>query len=318
MLVMNQGFEILKQLRGNGQPFLFVHLAVTIASAPDEVRQLLSWLTRASKLPANIPPPPPLADWLPLYRSHRVLQASVIPALGFPPELTNAGLDELRAIHRVPPEELHQEAAQLTREEQEDVIRPFVGVPFPPDDATIRAMLAEQEAEAESTDDGDGPFDAFWTSPAGQFYFRVWLPCWLLYRELPPRLLRRARLGDLDALDKLLRLDKSVVHDPKIAERVHQLTHTGAKRDRDQILEAIKGDPKARLGPTTMRYGLAGMISQLAAVFQTRVTAPQIAQLFDAIERVRTGEQTDTKIPAGEAFAKAIQRNRNWPSLRPR
>lgn len=315
---MKQGLELLKALRGDGQPFLFVDLAVTVASAPDEVGQLLSWVTRASKLPANIPPPPPVADWLLLYRSHRVLQASVIPAMGFSPDLTNADLDELRAIHRVPREQLHQEAAQLTQEEQEDFIRLFVGVPFPPDDATLRAMLADQEARAQSTTDTGGPFEDFWTSAAGQFYFRVWLPCWLLYRELPPRLLRRARLGDLDALDKLLRLDKSVVHDPKIAERVHQLTHTGTKRDRDRILEALKGKPKGRRDAKSLRYGLAGMISQMAAVFQTRVAAPEIAQLFDAIERVRTGNQTDTKIATGETFAKGIQRNRNWPSLPPR
>ncbi len=315
---MNQGLDILKKLRGDGQPILFVHVAVTIASAPDEIRQLLSWVTRASKLPANIPPPPPLANWLPLYRSHRVLQASVIPAMGFPPDLTNADLDELRAVQRMPQEQLRQEAAQLTQEEQEDFMRLFVGVPFPPDDATIRAILADQEAKAEKVTDAAGPFDAFWTSPASQFYFRVWLPCWLLYRELPPRLLRRARLGDLDALDKLLRLDKSVVHDPRIAERVHQLTHTGAKRDRDRILEAFKGKPKGRQDAKSLRYGLAGMISQLAAVFQTRVTAPEIAQLFDAIERVRSGNQTDTRIATGETFAKAIQRNRNWPSLPPR
>jgi hypothetical protein len=39
-----------------------------------------------------------------------------------------------------------------------------------------------------------------------QFFMRVWLPCWMLYGEHPPRLMRRARQGDMNALQDLLRL----------------------------------------------------------------------------------------------------------------
>lgn len=75
-----------------------------------------------------------------------------------------------RTIHRVPREELHQEVAQLSQEEQEYFIRLFVGVPFPPNDATI---LADHAANSEEIADDEGPFDDFWTSPASPFYFRV-------------------------------------------------------------------------------------------------------------------------------------------------
>lgn len=313
--VENQGIEALKKLRGDGQPFLFVNLAVTIASAPDEIRLLLSWFARASKPSIPLPPPPPLDRWSTLYRSHRSLQSEIGATLGFPPEFANQFLDDLRGLHRVPEEQRREEIAELDDADLENFLRLFAGVPFPPDDTTLRAMLGEIEADTDPGGESDADFDGFIASPAGQFYFRVWLPCWLLYREYPPRLLRRARLGDLDALDKLLRLDKSAVHDPVIAERVHQLTHSGTKRDRDLILEALRGKPKGRLDPKTIRYGLAGMISQLAVLFQTRVTAPEIAALFDAIERVRTGKPSDTRIPAGESFAKAVHRNRTWPSL---
>lgn len=302
-------------LRGAGQPWLFVNLAVTVASAADDIRQLLAWIIGTSKPPRALPPPPPLAQWLPLYRSHRTLQSTIGAALRFSGDDTNQILDEFGALARATENEIREELAALDNKDLEDFLRLFVGVPFPPDDTTLRAMLEEPEAETQPDDIDDQAFDALLGSPGGQFYFRVWVPCWILYREFPPRLLRHARSGDLDALDKLLRLDKSAVHDPRIAEHVHRITHTGPKRHRVQVLEALRGKPKGRLDPKSLRYGLAGMISQLAVLFRTRVTAPEIAALFDAIERVRTGQTSDTRIAAGETFSKAVQRNRTWPSL---
>ena len=57
------------------------------------------------------------------------------------------------------------------------------------------------------------------------------------------------------------------------------------------------------------------MISQFAIHFGKPVTAPQIQELFDRIERIRSGNPADPHIPAGEAFTKAIKRNKTWPSL---
>lgn len=306
--------EAFALLRGEGQPWLFVNLAVTLASGSDDVRLLLSWMTRRSKPRRSPPPPPPIPLWLPFYRSHRAIQAGIGSGMGLPTDYSNELLDDLRAIRHVTSEELKEEVAEIGEANFETFVRMFVGIPFPPDDATLRVMLAAETGNTAAPGEDD-VIDSLLISPAGQFYFRVWLPCWILYREYPPRLLRRARGGDLDALEKLLRLDKTVIHDPRIAERVHQLTHAGAKRDRDQILDAIQGKPKGRLDAKGMRYGVAGLISQLAIVFHTRVTASEIAALFDAIERVRTGQLTDTRIATGETFAKAVQRNRTWPLL---
>ena len=42
----------------------------------------------------------------------------------------------------------------------------------------------------------------------------------------------------------------------------------------------------------------------------------EIRELFDRIERIKSG-QIDTSIPPGEAYTKAINRNRKWPSFPP-
>ena len=41
--------------------------------------------------------------------------------------------------------------------------------------------------------------------PEFLFFLRVTSPCWLLYGDYPARMLRKARNGDMDALEKLLR-----------------------------------------------------------------------------------------------------------------
>ena len=309
--------EVFQLLRGKGKPWLFVTIAVLFASSADQTRQLLQWVVGRTNMPRPLPPPPALCDWLPLYRHHRSMQGALCGACGWPFDCSvNELFDGQRELSRMSRTDIRVEVEALSREEQEAILRPFIGVPFPPDDSTLGAMLDALDTEGGPGEMGQGDrFEAFLATASGQFYFRVWLPCWIMHREYPSRLLRRARGGELKALGQLLRLDKSVVHDPRIAEQVHQVTHAGTKRDRDFVIAALAGKPKGRLDRRAMRYGLAGLISQLAILMSSSVTAPEVGRLFDGIERVRTGRPTDPSIPAGEALTKAIQRHRTWPSV---
>ena len=310
--------EAFALLRGNGQPGLFVSLAVRIASSPDYVRELIGYMVYGDSSPKSLPPRPPMREWIAMYRHHRAVQNGFGVGFGFPADMTASGfLDDIRSLSHMSQEEVAAEVAELSHDEMQDLIRPFIGIPFPPDDTTLRAMLNELDAEAEP----DGPEDELQVDeliacPAGQFYFRVWWPCWILYREYPPRLMRAARLGDLDALDRLLRLDKYAVHDPGIARVLGDVMDVGSANARKQVVNALSGRPRVKLTDSGVRAGLAGLISQLAFLFHSKVTAPEIQALFDAVERVRGGSLTDRKIAAaGESWSKAVQRGRNWPSL---
>ncbi len=237
--------------------------------------------------------------------------------LGVPAELpVDEVFDGISASSRMSPEEVAAEIATLSDAEKLELVQPFIGVPFPPDDGELRRMLDHFDAASEPADEEEAEeTDEFMRSAAGQFYLRVWLPCWIMHREYPPQLLFRARHGALDALEKLLRLDMSVVHDPRVAEHVHRITHAGTVRDRSLIANALAGKPKGKLDRRGVRYALMGLISQFALAFGTRVAAPDIARLFDGIERVRAGRQSDKFIPVGEALTKAVSRHRDWPSL---
>ncbi|MCB9837748.1 MAG: hypothetical protein H6813_00275 [Phycisphaeraceae bacterium] len=313
-----QAHEAFSLLRGNGQPWLFVVQAVEIASSPDMVRDLLRYTVYGEIPPRPLPPRPSIEHWVAMYRSHRSMQNGIAAGLGLPAELlASEGLDELRAISRMSRDEVAADVAEFTREEQEEFLRLFIGVPFPPDDATLRTMIAELDAEDRSEDpDEDLQFDELMASPAGQFFFRVWWPCWVLYHDYPPRLLRAARHGDMKALDRLLRLDKFAAGDPGVARVIGEIMSSGSANNKKQLSNALAGQPTVKLTDASIRAGLGALISQLAFLAHTTVTAPQIQALFDAIERVRTGKPTDTKITAtGESWSKAIQRGRNWPGM---
>lgn len=299
----------------------FVSLAVTIASSSHFLRNLIRQTAFGEELPNPLPPPPPIPVWISMYRSHRRMQNALAIADGIPEELNASDmLDAMREASRMPQEELaaeiEAEIAHFSQEQLREIVAPFLRVPFPPEEATLRAMLNEIETVSQCSDSNeDDMLDAALESPEGQYFLRVWWPCWFVYREYPPRLLRAARQGHIDALDRLLRLDKFIVGDPRIAKRLGEYLSTGTSGQRKQLTAALVGKPKKRLTDKAIRSGLGALISQLAFLFRTSVTAPQIEELFNRIERVRSGRLADPAVPTGENWAKALQRNRDWPSL---
>src|SRR5688500_8762325 len=97
-----------------------------------------------------------------------------------------------------------------------------------------------------------------------QFLIRVTIPCLMFYRTAPGILLRGARQGDPKAFEALLRIDKSVLGDPKMSQRWHELMNDSKPGTQQRFLEAMKGRPNKRVDPKTMRIMLAGLISKLA------------------------------------------------------
>jgi len=152
------------------------------------------------------------------------------------------------------------------------------------------------------------------------FYFRVWIPCWFLYGEYPPGLLRRARLGDVKAIERLLRLDTRVLNDTKIGEFFHQAKEKGKKRTVERITEALRKGPKSKIDLRKVKCSIGGLISLISIFFRRRLTEPEIRKLFHAVARDMGKGNIDRDLPQSpEAFAKAILRERNFwmPTFRP-
>ena len=276
--------EALAALYGNGKPFLFVVIAVQIAGGIDDIAELMRILVGRKKSPRRSPEPPPLDHWLKLYKKHRRLgDANFAVATGADDVKGSEAADVFRSMQGAPRDDV-REAMQAIAEEDPNVLKQFLqmvtGVPFPPDIDTLRGMLEGMEAQADEGQDQGEPFDLFMHSLEGQFCFRVWLPCWILYKTYPCLLLRQAREGDDDALDKLLRLDKSVVADPVISKRWHAIMHGGAHSRRERFIKAMGGKVKGRIEKKSLRLAVSGLISQVAQAFQCDVTSSWPAPHF--------------------------------------
>jgi hypothetical protein len=158
--------------------------------------------------------------------------------------------------------------------------------------------------------------------PEVNFYLRVWIPCWFLYRDYPPRLIRRARLGDVKTMDKLLRLDASVINDLRIGENIHQARGKGKGATFERLIEATLKGPKGKITVKKVKYNIAGLISAISEAMGERLSEGKISGLFHAVSCDLGKEDGDPDIPDRDnsyAFAKAIQRERAFwmPTLRP-
>lgn len=241
--------------------------------------------------------------------------SKLLPGDFFGKEKPSEVIDELRAFFRQPPEQLAEQLNEMLRDkEARAVMEDVKPKQWPPTRRDI--ALAKRETEQFINDDDPQFFDVL-TTAEGMFVMRVYLPCWIRHRKYPGKLFHQARAGDDDAFCDLLRMDKSVLADRMLADRWHRIMQGNRPALRKRLLDAMKGQPK-RITAKAMRSGLAGMVSQLSISFGQPVDEPEIRKVFDMVVKSVKGQHTDTALPPGQtALSKAIQRNRNWPSLTP-
>ena len=155
--------------------------------------------------------------------------------------------------------------------------------------------------------------------PEALFLAGVVFPCWILYQAHPAKLFRQARLGNINAMDKLLRIDKAVLHDPKIGEHYYKITNQKKRSQSDRLKQAAhqKG-PEGKITRQKIKMLIAGFISQASQALGRRLNEPEIRSLFDAIAQDAGRGDIDTDIPdSPEAFAKAIRRERSFWKIIP-
>lgn len=304
----------LKRWCENRPRFLCSH-AIQVASSAQDCADLLSIVCGGVNHPA-FTIVPPIAKWLPLYRSHRTVIRRVSEAfaaahsiddakgfgLGFADglscwsEFSNKNIEERKSALN----EVNIAIQSLSDEER----------------AEVNQALKEMGDKFRKSDDiSSDTISKFFDTVEVQFFFRVAFPCWLLYGQTVTRLYQRARHKNFDALDDLLRLDKALVGDQTIASRI---MWARLKNDRlfKKLNAAISGNPDHRISISKVKASLAGLISKVSRYFPEPLTAPDIRGLFDALA-ADAGKIRDTDIPAGDdAWAKAIQRERLfWESV---
>lgn len=145
------------------------------------------------------------------------------------------------------------------------------------------------------------------------FGLAVLLPCWLIYRQYPVTMLRRARQGHIDDIERLLKLDPTALIDKKISAHFHNACFKTNQYNYQRIVKALGSLPKAKLTLSKMKMNIAGLISAQSERLGQRLKEPEIRSLFDAIAKDTGIGDIDTDIPdSPEAFSQAILRERKF------
>jgi len=148
--------------------------------------------------------------WLSLYYDHRAVQNYMKTFLQNCGGLAAFALDFFESlpesqfyIRKVGIEQVQQEWQELDISEKQqliDGIKEMMSEFFRLSLEDIQKDLSEQtEPRIEQA------INQSLENPEFLFFLRVTSPCWLLYGDYPARMLRKARNGDMDALEKLLR-----------------------------------------------------------------------------------------------------------------
>ncbi len=272
---------------------------------------------------------PPLKTWLSFYKNHRLLYEYLIKVFkefGGIGEI-GAELAELLSFNR-------KKRRQLGSTKFNNKIKEVIGELSPNEmqqliseinnfwEDVYNLNLADIKSGINGTED-DGfikKFKDVLKDHEMLFFIGVWTPCWILYGEFPPTLLRSARLGDIEALEKLIRLDPSVIHDQKIAEYLHQAKSKRNKFEYNHLTRCLQKNPKVKITRAKIKMNFAGLISAMSSALGHRLTAAEIRDLFDAVEsdKKRSDSDIDEDIPLKpENFLKAIQRERQFWSIIP-
>lgn len=252
-------------------------LAKMIIGCSDEVAEWMAELqdgNSVSKLGADC------GDWSCLYRKHRKIRAALLE------NFFDFGKDgKITEEDRAAFEEVQRQCAGLNQDELVKKLESMTNVFFvsPIDDKTFDSLEVV-------------------------FFLKVWYPCWLVYAEYPPKLIRKARQGDYKSLEKLLRLDVNVLHDKKISHIWAELSQNRRSIHFKNLHKAMNGLNSKQTARKNSKIRIAVFIREMSTALGQPLTYDEINQIFDEVSRERLN-QPDSDIQGDPAaFKKAIQR----------
>lgn len=308
---------------GEDKPTLLALFARIVAYAAEPAHRLLEKVSRHDEALAGLGDRPPLDQWLRLYRSHRrvlrVLAERALSASG----IRSVTADELREMTVALAALSDAQAAEL-------FAAPGARWPKPPS-RTLRRLVTLMRLGERDSRQWMNPatrdhysralvMDERPLEPEVQFFFLVWLPCWLVSKDTVPRVLRRARNGNLQALDVLLRIDKDVMYEPRIGALIRTEARSPRRARYARIVRAIGS---SELGVAAKRPKLKlDLLGLLAEAFSEAeaVQSPELRDLADAAAAARSAgaERVDADLPAAENTLRQgiLRSRRQWTDAR--
>ena len=138
------------------------------------------------------------------------------------------------------------------------------------------------------------------------------MPCLVVYGELPSSLIRKARGGDIFALEKIIQVDKSCIYDAKISKFIHKLSLTDKIKYNSICRLLIKN--KRNISKKKIKMNFAAILSQISKLYGralniSPLTSEHIRSRFDDNAKRQGLGLIDTDLPdSPEAFYKQMYR----------
>lgn len=158
------------------------------------------------------------------------------------------------------------------------------------------------------------------------FLLRIWLASWFINGEAITPLLRRARQGrDLDAIKKVLLIDKNAINEPGIFKLWSKYSQDPECYEYEQIHKALAQQPKViKYDMKKAKYATAGLIAHISDDFTSPLNPSQIGQLFNCLAKDLAPQgkivHKDPDLPnfKSDAFRKAVKREKeHWKNFTP-
>lgn len=299
-----------------GRSFLIALFGPQVAATSQDISEAFAHL-KSRQLFGHQLPLPPLPAWFRIYRSHRrmesFLKAMFSQFSHFGPEAVDLADTFTKELRKRSRNKIALSESPPSAEELSETL------------TFLQSILTNAFQEL-SADFSEAPVDPskreaflqFWKDNELEmsFFMLVHIPCWLLYKTSPTRLYRKARSGDTKALNKLLRLDALMIHDPSIGRAIQRLRYQGNKAAYRKCLEAPLLAPQGKISQKRMKYVMAGFLSALAHLIKQRLTERELRDLFHDANRDRSKDHLSFDLDVlvnPPAFAKAVERERkSW------
>ncbi len=294
-------------------PDIVAAMAINQTTSADSIYSLLIHIQSEAIFPKDTPQPD-LKEWLSFYRNYKII-FSALPQAPFMSYVQN-----LKSSRELAFSEIDNLLSFQDEDGIEKPLSAFIDEPIsaiePKESRTATAMkkwiIRDFKKSIRNPNYGFSNEESqqFLSNPAAKFLYKVMLPAWICYRDYPSRLMWQARQGNIDALDKLFRLDSTTVHDRKIAKVMYRLSHDWFG-DHRNLLESQLRQPKIKITPRRVKVCISGELATRSMFFGYQLSSNQISKLFHAIAIDRKKGDRDIDMHEDpERFRRAVQRER--------
>ena len=113
-----------------------------------------------------------------------------------------------------------------------------------------------------------------------RFLLGYLLPIWLEYSEYVLPLYIEARRGSIIAIEKLLRVDKTIIHDPKIASHFEKTLRKPESPQFARLHNALGYDFYSKFTLQKSKILASGLIFSISEAFELGLSKPDIRELY--------------------------------------